>query len=108
MPTQYKKNFIILHHTLTDRDTTTFNAVNNYHKDLWNFESSLGYFIGYHYFITADGKVTQGRADWEAGAHCYQENKNYVLPYDFLRFTLDEWLDYSGAEYIEGDINWDW
>ena len=36
------------------------------------------------------------------------EYKNYVLPYDFLRFTLDEWLDYSGAEYIEGDMNWDW
>lgn len=36
------------------------------------------------------------------------EYKNYNLPYDFLRFTLDEWLDYSGAEYIERDINWDW
>lgn len=34
--------------------------------------------------------------------------KNYNLPYDFLRFTLHEWLDYSGAEYIEGDMNWDW
>lgn len=77
MPTQYKKNYIILHHTLTDRDTTTFEAVNNYHKNLWNFQSSLGYYIGYHYFITGDGKVTQGRADWEPGAHCYQENKNY-------------------------------
>lgn len=36
------------------------------------------------------------------------EYKNYVLPNDFLNFTLDEWLDYSGAQYIEGDLNWDW
>ncbi len=77
MPTHYNKNYIILHHTLTSRDTTTFEAVNNYHKKLWNFESNLGYYIGYHYFITGDGKVYNGRADWEAGAHCYQENKNY-------------------------------
>lgn len=77
MPTTYKKNYIILHHTITARDTTTFEAVNNYHKGLWNFESSLGFFIGYHYFIDGKGKVYQGRNDWEAGAHCYQENKNY-------------------------------
>ena len=32
--------------------------------------------------------------------------KNYTLPYDFLTFTLDEWLDYSGAEYNDGNIHW--
>lgn len=36
------------------------------------------------------------------------EYKNYTLPNDFLIFTLDEWLDYSGAEYNEGDLKWDW
>jgi len=77
MPTYYKKNYIVLHHTLTDRDTTTFEAVNNYHKQQWNFKSSLGYYIGYHYFITANGKVYQGRNDWEIGAHCTQQSKNY-------------------------------
>jgi len=71
------KKYIILHHTATARDTTTFEAVNNYHKEKWNFKSSLGYYIGYHYFINAAGKVYQGRADDEPGAHCYQENKNY-------------------------------
>ena len=34
------------------------------------------------------------------------EYNNYTLPYDFLNFTLDEWLDYSGAEYNDGDIDW--
>ena len=34
------------------------------------------------------------------------EYKNYNLPYDFLRFTLQDWIDYSGAIYYES--NWDW
>ena len=32
------------------------------------------------------------------------EYKNYVLPADFINFTLAEWLDYSGAEY--NDAEW--
>ena len=28
------------------------------------------------------------------------EYKQYLLPYDFIKFTLDEWIDYSGASYI--------
>jgi len=31
------------------------------------------------------------------------EYKTYILPYDFIKFTLDEWLDYSGAVYYESD-----
>jgi hypothetical protein len=31
------------------------------------------------------------------------EYKNYILPEDFTKFTLEEWLDYSGAEYYESD-----
>ena len=62
---------------MTPRDTTTFEAIDNYHKKLWNFKSELGFYIGYQYFIAGNGKVYQGRRDTEAGAHCYQENKNY-------------------------------
>ena len=29
------------------------------------------------------------------------EYKNYLLPYDFIEFTLEEWIDYSGATYSE-------
>lgn len=28
------------------------------------------------------------------------EYKNYLLPNDFMKFTLEEWIDYSGATYI--------
>jgi hypothetical protein len=31
------------------------------------------------------------------------EYKKYILPYEFIKFTLDEWLDYSGAVYYESD-----
>jgi hypothetical protein len=27
------------------------------------------------------------------------EYKNYLLPNDFTKFTLEEWIDYSGATY---------
>lgn len=74
---KFSKKFIVLHHSLTARDQTTFKAVNEYHKNKWDFGSSLGLHCGYHYFIEADGKVTQARADWEAGAHCKERGKNF-------------------------------
>jgi len=72
-----KPQNIIVHHTLTARDTTTFESVNAYHKKTFNFISSLGFYIGYHYFITADGKVTRGRADTDIGAHTKEQSMNY-------------------------------
>jgi len=33
----------------------------------------------------------------------YMEYKNYDLPVDFDKFTLEEWLDYTGAVYYEGE-----
>jgi hypothetical protein len=27
------------------------------------------------------------------------EYKNYLLPDDFIKFTLEEWIEYSGAIY---------
>jgi hypothetical protein len=31
------------------------------------------------------------------------EYKNYLLPSDFNKFTLEEWLDYSGAVYYDSE-----
>ena len=31
------------------------------------------------------------------------EYKNYVLPADFINFTLEEWIDYSGAIYYDSE-----
>ena len=46
-----------------------FERVNESHKNKWGFKSSLGFYIGYHYFIEYSGKVYQGRQDNEEGAH---------------------------------------
>jgi len=73
--------FLIIHHTggtdsdpLADTSHHTFDIVNNWHKKLWNFKSALGYYIAYHYFIDKQGKVTQGRADTDEGAHTIGKN----------------------------------
>lgn len=31
------------------------------------------------------------------------EYKNYVLPADFTRFTLEDWIEYSGAIYYDSE-----
>lgn len=72
-----KPEYLIVHHTATSRDRTTFGAVNNYHRKLWNFKSTLGYYCGYHYFITADGTITHARAENEVGAHTRQQRMNW-------------------------------
>jgi hypothetical protein len=46
-----------------------------------------------------------------ASSHYYEmtslgfemEYKNYLLPDDFVNFTLEEWIDYSGAAYCESE-----
>lgn len=71
---------LIIHHTASDRDTTTAVAVNNFHRDKdWDVGpgvarapiSSLGWFGQYHYFIEASGKLVQFAQEselrWHAG-----------------------------------------
>ena len=66
-----KAEYLIIHHTATARDMTTFAAVKKYHISLgWGD-------IGYHYFITADGKITPGRSEQTVGAHCKASNMNF-------------------------------
>ena len=79
--------YIIIHHSATSRDLTTFEAINEYHRQKWNFISSLGYYIGYHYLITGDGQYRQGRADTDEGAHAKGWNDKSIgicLTGDFM------------------------
>ena len=62
---------IIIHHSASSKNKTTVDDINNWHKVRWpDFKSSLGYWIGYHFVITGDGKLTQTRRSNELGAHC--------------------------------------
>jgi len=69
-----KPKYIIIHHTATDRDHTTFEAVKKYHI-------SKGYGnIGYHFLITADGVLhgyPEARGQDIVGAHCRADGMNY-------------------------------
>ena len=77
--------YLIIHHTggidvdpLADTSNQTFEVVNAWHRqnpNTWlGTYSSLGYAIGYHYFIDKKGKMTQGREDYDEGAHCVDHN----------------------------------
>lgn len=70
MPKINRPQFIVVHHTDSSRDKTTIAAINSWHQKRWpKFKSELGYFIGYHFVITGDGKITRTRNDHEEGAH---------------------------------------
>lgn len=69
---------IVIHHTVSKRDTTTFEQVNAWHKARFDFKSSLGFYVAYHYLITGDGKVTQARQDNELGAHVLNQNSGKI------------------------------
>lgn len=59
--------YIIVHHTAISfkKNPDQFVAINNYHKEKWNNKSSLGYYGGYNYLITANGELKQYRKEGE-------------------------------------------
>lgn len=67
--------YIIIHH---GGGTFNFDQVNKHHTDKWGFISSLGYGIGYQYWISYTGRIYQGRRDTETGAHTIGYNRNSI------------------------------
>lgn len=77
--------YLIIHHTggsdqnpLQDSSEFTFEQCNQLHKDKFNMVSSLGFYIGYHYYISKDGITKQGRADTDEGAHTIGQNLSSI------------------------------
>lgn len=75
--------YLIVHHTggsnanpLQDSSNFTFKMCNDLHRVTFNMLSSLGYWVGYHYYIEKDGKVYQARSDNEEGAHARGYNSH--------------------------------
>ena len=65
---------IIIHCTGTvPSNSTTVEAVRRYHVKTLGWKD-----IGYHYLITLDGKIHQGRPLDQAGAHTKNHNKTTV------------------------------
>jgi len=72
------KLFIVLHHSDIPDQAPQFNRVNESHKRRGFPISSLGWNVGYHYFIGFDGFVKQARKEEEVGAHCNAKMMNYI------------------------------
>lgn len=77
--------YIIVHHSggtdaqpLADSSGYTVKQCDADHKVRFNMKSSLGWYVGYTYFIDKNGVVTQTRKDGEEGAHTVRYNKNSI------------------------------
>lgn len=65
---------IIVHHDGVSRKGPSFDIVNDFHKSERFPISSLGYYVGYHFWIERDGTVRQARRESEIGAHTIGQN----------------------------------
>lgn len=70
--------YAVLHHTGDTSPLPQLKKVNDYHKLRWDFISTLGWYVGYHYFIERNGVTTQTRANSEEGAHTKGHNLESV------------------------------
>jgi N-acetyl-anhydromuramyl-L-alanine amidase AmpD len=77
--------YLIIHHTggtdaqpLADSSNYTVTQCDADHKVRFNMKSSLGFYVGYTYFIDKAGAVTQTRIDTEEGAHTKGYNSNSI------------------------------
>ena len=77
--------YLIIHHSggtdlnpLQDSSNYTVKQCDADHKARFGMKSSLGWWVGYTYFIDWKGKVTQCRKDGELGAHTIGRNSDSI------------------------------
>ena len=104
--------YLIVHHEAPPVITNAprFQVVNEYHRQKFGMKSSLGYWVGYQYFIEKNGLLFQARADNEEGAHTIGHNKDSIgiclagnfdleLPTEAQKQTLKNFLKRKMQEY---------
>ena len=72
------KKYIVLHHSVSP-DHPTLRNFDDIKR--WHVENNGYRDIGYHYVVEyVNGKLTttQGRAEWDTGAHCISRNKDSI------------------------------
>jgi len=69
---------LVIHHSAVSRKEAPnqFNAINNYHKQLYRMKSTLGFYMGYNALIEPNGKLIVARADGEETAAVIGHNKD--------------------------------
>ena len=75
-----KPDKIIVHHEAPPVIVSgnRFAIVNAFHKEKDFPISSLGYYVGYHYFIEKSGIIKQARLDSDTGAHTVGYNEDSI------------------------------
>lgn len=73
---QNTREYIVLHHTAIATQGPQFDQVNRSHKARGFPKSSLGFYVGYHYFVGFDGTIKVARLETEIGAHCDVHDMN--------------------------------
>lgn len=70
-----KPTSIIIHHELGNNG---FDGVNRYHQQIGFTKSSLGWYVGYQWYIASDGTKYQARKDDEEGCHTIGRNSDSI------------------------------
>ena len=107
-----KIEFLIIHTEASPIITNAprFEVVNQFHQQRLFDKSSLGWFVGYHYFIEKSGKLIQARLDDEEGMHtkgynlsslsiCMAGNGDVELPTKEQIETLKKWINEKAKQY---------
>ena len=104
--------FLIIHTEASPIITNAprFEIVNQFHQQRLFDKSSLGWYIGYHYFLEKSGKLIQARLDDEEGMHtkgynlsslsiCMAGNGDVELPTKEQIETLKKWINEKAVQY---------
>lgn len=76
MPKENHPRWLIIHHTGAGN---SFEIDNQWHKQRWpQFISELGFWLGYHYWISRKGEIKQARRTDREGAHCRGMNTSSI------------------------------
>lgn len=65
---------IVVHHDGVSRVGPSFDIINKFHEGRDFPLSTLGFHVGYHYWIERDGSLIQARAEGDEGAHTVGQN----------------------------------
>ena len=87
-----KIDYILIHHT-GGEVTETLKQIDDYHKSLRFYKSSLGYYVGYHRLIFPDGTIIKTREDTDEGCHCVGYNTNSLSFCLVGNFSRGTWLE---------------
>ena len=77
--------YIVVHNSggtdanpMADTSHHTYEIVNEWHRQRWNYPASNGTFCGYHYFISKTGIITPATPENEEGMHTIGQNLNSI------------------------------